>query len=112
MATKPFYIKQGDRLPIISATLYDDAGVAINLTGSTVDFKWRKRGDADSETNSGACVISDANNGVVEYNWASGDTDVAGTFDAEFQITTSSALKMTVPNWENLTLEIVKDLDA
>ena len=51
-----------------------------------------------------------AADGVVEYAWAAGDTDTAGTHLAEFQVTFPGGLPATYPNRGYLLVEITADL--
>ena len=77
-----FIIKQGDLLPPITATLTDEDKVAQNLTGYTMQIRFRRRGQTTTTT--AAAIITDAANGEVSYSWISGDTDAAGLYDAEW----------------------------
>ena len=59
------------------------------------------------EVISGAAVsITDATNGVVEYSWVAADSDVAGTFFAEFVITFSGGTIRTSPDPGSITIII------
>ena len=96
-----FPIKQHDTQPSISAVLKDD-DTAIDLTGATVVFEMRKRVSRCPDVALPAVkVLAAAVNldtgvptrGKVRYDWAAGDTDEAGTFDAVFRVTTSGLVK-------------------
>ena len=92
-----FTIKQGDRLPILTATLLDQDDSVINLTGVTgVNFKFRLKGSTSVTTRPAS--ITDAALGQVEYTWQTGDTDTPGLIFAEWQIDYGSGQFMTVPN--------------
>lgn len=105
-----FWIKKGDLRPNIEATLEDDSGNAVDLSNaSSVDFHMR-RFDADSTKVDSSATITDASNGKVEYEWTSGDTDTAGDFLAEFEVTWSDSDKETYPNHDNLDIKITDEI--
>ncbi|MES2753834.1 MAG: hypothetical protein V4659_04140 [Pseudomonadota bacterium] len=108
-ATETFYIKRGDRLPLLRRPLLAPDGGPLDLTGATVVLNVRARGGAMKVTNAACTVIAPAAAGVVEYGWAAIDTDTAGTFDAEFTAT-FAGLPITVPNKGFLQIEIGEDL--
>jgi hypothetical protein len=104
-----FYIKRGDQLPSVEATLREPAapgqlGAAIDLTGaSAVKFLCSNGVDA-------AAVIVDALGGQVRYDWGTNETDVDGTFDGEFEIAWGDGRKQTVPNGDYIKVIIAADL--
>ncbi len=106
-----FRIKKSDTKPYLTVTLQDSDGVAINLTGSSIQFNL---GNASDYTNvhSAAAVITDAVNGQCEYRWnGTSDTVTPGLFFGEFQITFSDGKIMTLPNNHSLSIEIYEDYD-
>ncbi|MEK7178567.1 MAG: hypothetical protein AAB721_02855 [Patescibacteria group bacterium] len=90
-----FYLKKGDRLPKLRATLLDGDGAAINLTGAAVQFRMRPRGGGALKVDAAATIVTPAS-GIVEYSWAALDVDTEGVFDAEFAVTLAG-LVQTVP---------------
>jgi hypothetical protein len=58
-----------------------------------------------------SCSIVDAETGAVRYSWASINTDTAGVFLGEFQVTYTNGDKMTVPVSEVLVIVILEDYD-
>jgi hypothetical protein len=100
-----FYIKTGDTAPSIEATLSIE-GEAINLTNATgVKFKVPGLGiDA-------AATVVTAAAGIVRYDWGATDADVAGVFDAEFEITWTGGGVQTVPNKGYIKVYVTEDLD-
>lgn len=109
----PVYIKQHDTQPSISATLTED-GVAVDITGATVTFVMRPRlcrheVPAASPKVEAAAVVVDAATGQVRYDWAVGDTDTEGQFDAEFKVSIAGAVT-TYPSSGYLPIVISKDL--
>lgn len=103
------YLKKGDRLPKLQRTLYGADGLALNLTGATVSFSMRPSGSATLKVTDGACVLVDAANGIVRYDWGATDTDTAGTFVGEFRATIGG-LQTTVPGRGIVTVEIADRL--
>lgn len=85
-------MKQGSTSPPIRAQLLSQTtGAAISLVGASVDFKMYQVNDdstvtalVDAEGN-----IEDAANGIVNYEWQTGDTSVVGSHRAEFVVTFS-----------------------
>ena len=109
MATTNFYIKQGDRLPSIQATLQDGKGVAVPLTSGVTSVTFRMRWS--TVIKSGPAVIVDAANGVVRYDWAVGDTDRSAVYSAEFEVLwAADGKRETYPNQEYITVHVTDDL--
>lgn len=104
-----FFMKQGDTLPSIGATLFDDAGNPLNLSAATVAFSMA---DQDSGiVASGPAVVVDGPGGKVRYDWQVGDTDVPGVFRAEWIVTFGGDLniQVRVPNDSFHVVKITKN---
>lgn len=104
-----FTIKQGDRLPEIECYLKDATGAAVDLTGASVTFAWRKR-EATTASSGAGTVVGSATAGRVKYSWGASDTTTVGTYDAEWEVTFASGLKETFPNGGHLEVVIYDDL--
>jgi hypothetical protein len=100
-------LKRNDLEPALRATLKDADG-PVNLTGLTVRFLMRDSSGILKA--SGLCTLVDAPNGVVTYSWQSGDTDTAGDYTAEFEVTVSVGRTRTFPNGGYIQITIVEDL--
>lgn len=104
-----FTIKQNDTSPALQATLQDYAGTAINLVGASVRFHMKS---LDSSIVVDApMTITNAAGGVVRYNWQAADTDLAGTYSAEFEVTYSDASIETFPNTDSIAIVITPELN-
>ena len=106
-----FVIRQHDRLPILAATLTDATGAAVDLTTATaVRFHLKtQNGNGATPINQAAAVVN-ASAGQVSYSWASGDTDVAGAYNAEFEVTWADGRLSTFPNLGYIAVVVTKDL--
>ena len=104
-----FSLKQDDTWPPLNATL-SDANGPINLTTATsVTFIMKPTGGGSPIT--GTCTIVSAAAGTVRYVWVTGNTTVAGTYQAEFEILWADGKIGTVPNEGYFTVEILADLN-
>lgn len=93
-------LKVGDRRPFFRAQLYDPQGNAMNLTGLTVVFRMRPKLNRRALTidDQSMNVIAPATDGIVEYQWASADTDEEGEFDAWVVVDHGSSVLESFPN--------------
>lgn len=108
-----FKIKKGDLVPAVTATLMQAVGsaaaAAIDLTtASSVKFAMRNRNGGAIKVDAAATVVSAAA-GTVKYQWAGTDTDTAGIFDGEWQITWPAG-KQTVPGGGYDTIQVTTDI--
>jgi hypothetical protein len=104
-----FTIKQNDTSPSIQVTLEDSASVAIPLVGASVKLHMKSL-DGVIKINE-AMTIADADNGVVQYDWQTGDTDTVGIYYIEFQVTYSDSSIETFPNSGNEVVSVVRQLN-
>lgn len=107
-----FYLKQGDRLPVMAATLTTSDGSAIDLTAATVNFIYQASdGLTAAVVGAGTVTITDATAGEVEYAWSAADAALdAGTYNAEFEAQIGG-LRITAPNNGYIEFEVVADLE-
>jgi hypothetical protein len=90
-------IKQGDRYPSFLATI--TSSVAFDLSLATgVKFVWRLAGTPPGARNEGVMTVVDPVAKTVRYDWGAADTLVAGTYQAEIEVTFPVGLVMTFPN--------------
>ena len=105
-----FHIKSGDTTPVITATLTDSAGAAVNLTGATVRFVMRKGGAATAKVAAAATVVS-APAGTVSYTWLAANTNDPGIYSACWEVTFSGGTIQTFPNAGYTSVAVLPDLD-
>ena len=82
-------LKQGDLAPKLQLDLN------ANLTGATVVAKIRRV--HQSTVLSKTLTVTDAANGLCEYQWVAGDTDVVGTYLIEVLVTFSGSIPQRFP---------------
>src|SRR5579871_2069917 len=97
-----FYIKRGDRLPVLAFTLTDGNGNPVNLTGATVTLNMVNQAGS-LVISDAACVVDSALGGTGHYAWGGSDTTTVGTYYAEIAVS-NAGLEETFPNDSNITV--------
>jgi len=106
-----FYVRQGDRLPALRATLKDQTGAAVDLSGAIVVFSMRHKLTRVIKVNNAATVAVTPISGVYEYQWAAIDTDTAGDYLGEFEATyIASGKTLTFPNSSDIAISIRSEM--
>ena len=105
-----FKIKTNDTSPKLTVDLENAAGNPVDLSGASARFHMKKYGASSLKVYAGA-DITDEDNGRVEYSWSLLDTDEAGTYYGEFEITYGDGTVETFPNSGYFTVIIQEDLD-
>jgi hypothetical protein len=101
-----FYIKQNDTLPVIQEYLRNADGTAIDLTTISGSPKFHMRDGAGTvKVNSNGTVISPTL-GLVQYAWTGADTNTAGAYYREWEITFLSGKIVTTPNFMDYPVQI------
>lgn len=86
-----FHIKTGNTSPAIEAQLLDNNDDPVDLSvpdspvSATVKFQLQLVGE-DTLTVDNEATVEDAVNGIVAYHWKDTDTDVEGSYKAEFDV--------------------------
>ncbi len=88
-------MKTNDTTPNIRAVLYTVTGdpptaSVVNLTGATVKFIMRQSGVTAAKVDTAATIVL-ATSGTVQYEWVVADTDTAGDYMGEFEVTDSGS---------------------
>ena len=104
-----FNIKQNDTVPSIRATLQNGSGNPVDLINATVQFHMRAIGSTAVKVDA-AAVIIDESLGLVQYNWIAADTNVIGSYQAEFEVTYPDGTIETFPNNAYVRIEIIDDI--
>lgn len=92
-------IKRGDTRPYFSVTLVDGFGEEVILNvDDTVRFSMRDSSSTVIVNRQTAAFTPGS--GDVEYRWQVGDTDVAGDFDAEWEVTYADGTVQTFPAYD------------
>lgn len=106
--SQTFTIKRGDTSPSLRWEL---ATSETRLNGTTVVFNMKRiYGGALVINRAAAEVVPDVENPTLGYNWTSGDTDVEGLYQAEFEITFADNSVETTPNGGFILVQITNDL--
>jgi hypothetical protein len=104
-------IKQGDRRPVAEVTI-TRGGVPVSLAAAaSVTFKMRYQGRKDLTINSSA-VVTDAVEGLVEYRWGQGETDIPGKYEAEWEVLWLDSTTETFPTLGSDIVVVHGDLDG
>ena len=106
-----FVTKRGDTL-VVQTTLKDGNGVAFPLANAPVRFKMRPLGGGVLKVNQPATIVTPpGSDGVVKYvSQTPADTDTAGWFEAEWEVTTAGGQVITFPNDGFDLVAIVEDV--
>lgn len=92
-----FYIKQGDTLPTLDATLTQANKQPISLAGVT-QVLFKMRNSAGTTVINSPAIITNASKGKVSYAWQASDTLLAGNYEAEFEVYFDGGTIETIPN--------------
>lgn len=107
-----YSIKKGDLEPNFQVKLALGA-TAIDLSTATgVTFVMTLRTASTPTINAPAVILQDGavDVGWVEYDWAEGDTDTVGIYDAEFRIAWPTGRPQSVPNDDYITIVVLGNL--
>lgn len=101
-------VKRGDLLPSARGTCLEPDGSAVDLTdASLVCFAMTpEHPGAGPDVQQAAVVVGDPADGVVEYAWQEGDTDVVGVYRAEFRVIFGAGGRRTYPQDGYLEVEV------
>lgn len=106
-----FRIKTSDTSPKLAVTLEDANSNAINVTGANgVRFHMKAFGATALKVDA-PMTITNATGGIVQYPWVASDTDTAGTYYGEVEVTYADNTVETFPNNGYFTVIVKEDLD-
>lgn len=101
-----FYLKTGDTSP---ALIYTLSPSSTDLTGATVRFNMRSHSGVKI-SRAAAVVVTETGTPTVRYNWQPSDTDTAGYYTAEFEVTWPGGIIETFPNVDYIRVTITEDI--
>jgi len=104
-----FSIKQNDTSPSLQALLKDADRNPIDLAGASVRFHMKAVGGG-IKVDAPMTVVDEAG-GVIQYDWAAGDTDTVGTYYVEFEVTYSNSSVETFPNTGSAVVSVIRELN-
>ena len=104
-----YEMKRNDTRPKPDAILKFNDGSLAQLTGASVRFIARHQG-TDIVKIDGVATITDIPTAAVEYDITADDSDTAGNFDVEWEVTFADATEQTWPTRGSDLLVIAGDL--
>jgi len=105
---RAFKLKQND----LSRSLIwrPDSFTAAQAVGATAVFNMKDSAEAVKITRVSATISEDTTGVYFQYDWVGTDTDTAGTFYGEFEITLASGKPETHPNEDEIEIIIREDI--
>lgn len=104
-----FEIKRNDLVPELNVALKDKEGAVVNLTGASVQFHMRAAGASTLKVDAAATLVTAAS-GTCKYTWVAANTDTAGDFEGEFEVTYSGGNIETFPTDGYIRIRVLPDL--
>ena len=102
-----FYIKQGDTLPVLTATATNEDGSPLDVTGATITFRMRGKAVSGFVIESTADII-DAAAGVLQWaDWTTTQTAEPGVYFADFLVVFSGGGRQTVPTKGSIIVRVI-----
>ena len=108
MAT--FNLKRNDTSPSIIIDLKKPDGTAQSITGATSTRFHMMDATGVVKVDDDVTTVLDAANGQVQYDWVAADTDTAGEFRVEIEVTFSDGTIETFPNASYIVVTITADV--
>jgi len=115
MATvQTFKIKRNDTLPLLQISVKGRGDLnqktPYDLSGATITFSMKDECDNLKIYDQTATIIC-ASGGTLQYTWQTGDTDEAGKFLGEFEITHANGKILSLPQQGGIPIEIYADIN-
>jgi len=106
-------IKRHDTAVLPRMRALDDGGTPLDLTSATVVYTLRNRATGALAVERGAVTLANqtTNPGEAYYVWRPGDTDTAGEYEEEWEITYPDTRKETLPVRSKVLVTILEDYD-
>jgi hypothetical protein len=97
------FLKQGDLAPPLRIDTNAD------VTGATSKLAFLRRVHQNTIMQKTLTAV-DEPNGILEYQWVAGDTDVPGTYEVEAVVTFAGGAVQTFPQRNHLEVIILPDV--
>jgi len=101
-----FAIKQNARRPYLRMLVKDQDGNPFDFSGASGVTFLMYDGEGNEIVSAPASIEAPPSSGVLRYAWADGDTEEAGEFRAEFDVSYGADDVMTVPVKGNILIRI------
>lgn len=105
----PILVKRGDTAPVPVMTVKDSEGVPVSLAGATVLFIMAAKRTREVVL-SRVATVTDAAAGKVSLTWQPGETDTAGEYDVELQVTYAGGAIQSFPTRGYIQCTVIPDL--
>ena len=99
-------LRVGDTLPVFDATITDEAGTPVDLTGATVTLELTPFDAAGDMVPLTCSIVGAATAGRVRYAWQAGDTDTAVHYRGHLRCVFAGGGERLVPTAGFLTVWI------
>ena len=106
-----FAIKRKATRPYLRLLVKDKDGNAFDFTGAVSATFMMYDSDGTQILSAAATIATPVTSGILIYQWAAGDTDLAGEFRAEFDVSYGAGDTLTIPVRGNLVIQIYEDLN-
>ena len=93
-----------------SLKFYPEALPTSDFTGASAVFNMREKAGRVNVNRASASIGFDDDGTFLQYDWAATDTDTAGEFEAEFEVTLASGGIETYPNNTYINIRILDDI--
>ena len=99
MTTPKFHMKRYDLQPPYRAQVLNSSGTPEDISGAVINFSMKNKttGTIINSGTSAGCSLTNPTSGIFDYNWQASDTVQAGVKKIEFEVTSLSGGKFTVP---------------
>lgn len=113
MSNTTIIMKRHDTLPNLTYTLVDQDGELIDITesGVTVSMSMKGISNGNLVVDTKPCIIEDASESIIRYEWDVEDTDVAGDYLVEFEVQYLNNKKLSVPTTDSLSVVLLEDFN-
>jgi hypothetical protein len=102
----PITLKVGNRLPALTANLFDPYGNPAAVATGTLTFRMREVFSRQEKITAGAVTIEDPATSSVRYDWQAGDTDTPAEYEAWFDHADGSGRVQSYPSQGSLHVRV------